>query len=778
MKILIPIFLVLISIAPAQEQFKSSHQRDWEYYRDNPHMVGTTVVPPSLSKRGDLMKAQTMSKVVYGFHPYWLNGSEVNYYFSLLTHVAYFSADINATTGGFSTTNSWASANVVTLAKQYGVKVHLCLTLFSNHATLLSSTTAKNNLIQNTLTQLAVRNADGVNIDFEAVSSTVKTEFRTFMRQFGDSLKAHGYEFVIELPAVDWSNIFDATFFSTLNPVTDYYFAMLYDYWWSGSATAGPNAPLRSSSVTSAWHVLRSIDTYLNTKGCPANKFIAGFPHYGREWAVKSTVANADTLGGFVSNSRSYSVVKNNYIDTIPANRQYWSTTYNTRYYNHIAGGVWRQTWYDDSLSLGMKYDSIKIKNVAGTGMWALGHDGVETELWGALMHAFATKPNPAHTSFDNFESGVGRFTTSPTYSGSTRGISTNSFSGSTNDAANNGAQSLQVVLKDSTGNTTDWTVRHLSGTGSRANNVQFSNTGYVGFWMKTSSAPAGAQVAITIDDQRIGSSDKTELSSKISVVNDGQWHLYEWNLQGSGWSSFSGGNGVLDSATVSLDAIMFYAPDGSPDWTLFIDDVSHNVSGPLPVELDRMRSFSNKLDVHLQWNTATETNNYGFDIERRVAGRMDTDGNDNFVKIGFVEGYGTTSSPRSYAYTDRVDKPGGYIYRLRQIDRDGQFRYSAEMFVTISGYPESYSLEQNFPNPFNPVTTIQFAIPDGVRNESVRLTVHDMLGREVITLVNERKDAGVYSIQWNAAGFASGVYFYSLRAGDFTATKKLLLMK
>jgi len=685
MKIVISVFLLLFSTAAAQEQFKSSHQRDWEYYRDNPHMVGTTVVPPSLSKRGDLMKAQAMSKVVYGFHPYWQDGSEANYYFSMLTHVAYFSADINATTGGFNTTNSWASANVVTLAKQYGVKVHLCLTLFSNHSTLLGSTTAKNNLIQNTLTQLAVRGADGVNIDFESIAESQRDGFRTFMRQFGDTLKSYGYEFVIELPAVDWSSIsdgvgvFDATFFAALNPVTDYYFAMLYDYWWSGSATAGPNSPLLPSNNTSIRHVLRSIDRYLST-GCPANKFIAGFPHYGREWAVKSTVANADTLGGFVSNSRFYSEVKNNYIDTIPANRQYWSTTYNTRYYNHIAGGVWRQTWYDDSLSLGMKYDSIKIKNVAGTGMWALGYDGVEPELWGALMHAFATRPNPAHTSFDNFESGVGRFTTSPTFSGSTVGISTNSTSAVTNDGANNGAQSLQVVLKDNTGQTTNWIVRHLSGSGSRANNVQFSNTGYVGFWMKTSSAPAGAQAAISVDDQRNGSNDRTELSSKISVINDGQWHLYEWNLQGSGWSSFSGGNGVLDSATVSLDAIMFYAPDGSPDWTVFIDDVSHNVSGPLPVELDGMRSFSNKLDVHLQWNTATETNNYGFDVERRIAGVVGANGDNNFVKIGFVEGHGTTSSPRSYAYTDRVDKPGSYAYRLRQIDRDGQFRYSAEM--------------------------------------------------------------------------------------------------
>jgi spore germination protein YaaH len=774
MRFIITLFFLAVSFSAAQEQFKSSHQQEWEFYRDNPHLVGTTVASPSLSKRGDLAKVQGMEKVVYGFHPYWQNGSEVNYYFSMLTHVAYFSANINPSTGGFTTTNSWASANVVTLAKQYGVKVHLCLTLFSNHSTLLTSTTAKDALIQNTLTQLAVRNADGVNIDFEAISSTVKTEFRTFMRQFGDSLKAHGYEFVIELPAVDWSNIFDATFFSTLNPVTDYYFAMLYDYWWSGSATAGPNAPLRSSSITTAWHVLRSIDTYLNTKGCPAGKFIAGFPNYGRDWRVKSTAPLADTLGSSPSVSRTYSVVKNNYIDTIPADRQFWSTTYNTRYYNYIDTGVWRQTWYDDSTSWGMKFDSIKIKNVAGTGMWALGYDGSEPELWGALNCAFASTPIPSHTSFDNFENGAGHFATIPTFSGSTFGISANSTSGVTNDAANNGAKSLQVVIKDNTGAITDWIVRHLSGSGSRANNVQFPNTGYVGFWMRTNTAPAGAQVALLIDDQRSGSTDKTEASSKIPVINDGAWHLYEWNLQGTGWSSFSGGNGALDSTTLSLDAIMLYAPESASDWTLFIDDVSHNSSGPLPVELDRMHVFNTELDIHLQWSTATETNNYGFEIERTNS----RDILNTWRTIGFVDGHGTTFSPRSYAFTDRVDRPGKYTYRLRQIDRDGQFRYSAEMFVTIGGYPEKYSLEQNFPNPFNPVTTIQFSVPDNYRNEMLSLTVHDILGRVVATLVNERMEAGVHSLQWNAAGNGSGVYFYTLRAGEFTETKKLLLMK
>ena len=667
----------------AQDQFKSTHQQQWEYFKNNPEEVGKEIVSPLLSKRSDLMKTQTLEKIVYGFHPYWQNGSESNYYFSLLTHLVYFSADINATTGGFTTTNNWGTAAAVTQAKQYGVKVHLCLTLFGSHATLLGNAAAKNALIANTLAQLAVRNADGVNIDFESMSSAVKTDFRLFMKQLGDSLKAHGYEFVIELPAVDWSNIFDATFFSTLNPVTDFYFAMLYDYWWSGSATAGPNAPLRASNITSEWHVLRSIDTYIKTKGCPANKFIAGFPNYGREWAVKTTAVNSDTLGGYTSASRTYTVVKNNYIDTISANRQYWSATYNTRYYNYVGGGVWRQTWYDDSLSWARKFDSIKVKNVAGTGMWALGYDGSEPEMWGALKTAFAQKKNPSHTTFEDFELNAGRFDKYPRWSGSTAGIDMASSQIWTNDVSHNGHGSLVVVLKDSVETQQSWTVRLTSGGGARINNIQFPKAGYIGFWMKTRTAPSGAQVALTIDDQRSGSSDLTELSLKQDVVNDGAWHLYEWNLNGNGWSSFSGGNGLLDSTVLSLDAVMIFAPDASPDWTVYIDDVSQNVSGTLPVEIK-----------------------------------------------------------------------------------------------SISNVPEAFNLEQNYPNPFNPSTTIRFGIPSSSGGGTVSMKVYDRLGRLVVTLMDEQKDAGNYSLQWNASGIASGLYFYTMRAGNYTATKKMLLIK
>ena len=762
----------------AQDVFKSSHQQQWEFYRDNPHLAVPSVQRAPMAKRSDLMKTQSMNKVVYGFHPYWQNGSETNYYFSLLTHLAYFSGDVDAATGNFTSTHSWSTSNAVTLAKQYGVKVHFCVTLFSNHATLLGSTTAKNNLINNIMTQIDLRNADGCNIDFESISGSQATAYRDFLKQLGDTLKAHNKEFVVELFAVDWNTVFPASFFTTLDPVVDYYFMMLYDYWYSGSTTAGPSAPLMSTSNTSYRHVLRSIKAYTDI-GCPAAKIIAGFPSYGNDWPTVSSARLAATTA--TSSSRTYTVVKNNYIDTIAASNQFFDATFNTPWYRYVNGGSWRQVWYDDSLSWAHKFDSIKVKNVAGTGMWALGYDGTEPELWGAIRNAFASEPNAAHTLFDDFENGVGRFDKYPRWSGSTTGIDIASSESWTNDITLNGQGALEVVLKDSSETSVNWSVRLNSGGSSRANNVQFAKNGYIGFWMKTSSAPSGAQVAVTIDDQRNNITDKTELSSKLTVNNDGAWHLYEWNLGGTGWSSFSGGNGVLDSALLSLDAIMAYAPNGSPDWTFVIDDVSYNSPSPLPVELMNFTGAAGSRSVQLNWRTASETDNYGFHVERKEVSGFTVDlnpeiSNPEWEQIGFVPGSGTSNTAREYSFTDGSVPAGEYLYRLRQIDRNGAYKYSHELLVSVVAAPEQFRLDRNYPNPFNPSTTVGFTLHvSGLTT----LKIYDALGREVSTLVNEHLEAGVYHERtFNASHLASGIYFARLTSGGASRMQKMMLVK
>lgn len=742
----------------------SIHQIQSEYFRDHP----AEAAAPSLAKaarRADLESAKVMNAVVYGFHPYWQNGSETNYYFSLLTHLAYFSAEVNSADGSFITTRSWSIASVVSTAKQYGLKVHLTVTLFSDHGTLLNSGTSRSNLIDNIIAQINLRNADGCNVDFEGVASANAAAFRSFIFDLGTALKAEGLEFVVELPAVDWSGVFAADFFSTTASVVDHYFLMAYDYYWKGSPTAGPVAPLTTG--TSIRHVTRSFSYYLGV-GCPSDKLIGGFPYYGIEWPVTSSTRMAATRSA--GSSIFYHEVKP-LVASLPESDRFFDATYHSPWYRYdsSATGNWRQGWYDDSLSLAMKYDSVKAYGLAGTGMWALGYDGVHTELWGALKHAFASSPNPTHTSLDAFETGVGRFDRSPTYSGSTSGIATSSSASWSNDRANNGQGSLQLTMSDRADTVAPWKVRLVSGSGTVANNVSLTDGGYIGFWMRTTSAPSGAQIGVLVDDGAGG----TERSPMLNVTNAETWQLYQFNTNGSGWSSFASGNGSVDGPTFTLDAIYMTAPEGSPTWTLHIDDVSYNVAGALPVQLAGMTAEASTDGVRLHWTTRSEVDNYGFEVERRrISGAWQVGA--EFEAVGFVAGHGTSGSARSYTYLDRNPPFGRVAYRLRQIDRDGSYAYSSEVEVGSQIVPAEPLLIHAFPNPFNPSTTIEFR---SVTSGRAVVRVHDVLGREVATLFDDMLDGGsVVRRVFDARVLPSGLYFVRIQHEGRTRTSKLVL--
>jgi hypothetical protein len=145
------------------------------------------------------------------------------------------------------------------------------------------------------------------------------------------------------------------------------------------------------------------------------------------------------------------------------------------------------------------------------------------------------------------------------------------------------------------------------------------------------------------------------------------------------------------------------------------------------------------------------------------------------WIGIGFVGGSGTTNAPREYSFSDKNLSTGKYSYRLKQIDRDGQFTYSQEVEVTVGSIPKLFALEQNYPNPFNPSTVINYQLPV---NNLVTLKVYDAIGREVATLVNEVKGAGYYSVQFNASQLTSGVYFAQLVSGEKTQIRKMSLIK
>jgi len=187
----------------------------------------------------------------------------------------------------------------------------------------------------------------------------------------------------------------------------------------------------------------------------------------------------------------------------------------------------------------------------------------------------------------------------------------------------------------------------------------------------------------------------------------------------------------------------------------------------PVPVEFISFTATSNGKEVILNWTTATEMNNQLFEVQRSFEGS-------DFASIGFVNGKGTTTERQDYTYRDKILADGKYAYRLKQIDYLGRYEYSDIIEIELRIF-NSYMLEQNYPNPFNPTTKIGYGIKE---KSKVKVTVLNSIGEEVALLVNEEKEPGFHSLEFNAVNLPSGVYFYQLKAGSFVETKKMVLMK
>ncbi len=196
---------------------------------------------------------------------------------------------------------------------------------------------------------------------------------------------------------------------------------------------------------------------------------------------------------------------------------------------------------------------------------------------------------------------------------------------------------------------------------------------------------------------------------------------------------------------------------------------IALGVDPNLPVELTGFVGIADGPSVHLSWQTLTETNNAGFEVQRRTASTA-------FSTLTFIPGAGTTTIQQSYVFNDEFPVSNGETlsYRLKQIDFDGRFEYSDEIEVDIQA-PQKAVLHDNYPNPFNPSTTISYEVPAQVQ---VSLMVYDMLGREVTTLVDADQPAGRYEVTFDASDLPSGTYLYQLVAGNEKETKKLILAK
>ncbi|MCX6149086.1 MAG: right-handed parallel beta-helix repeat-containing protein [Ignavibacteriales bacterium] len=288
----------------------------------------------------------------------------------------------------------------------------------------------------------------------------------------------------------------------------------------------------------------------------------------------------------------------------------------------------------------------------------------------------------------------------------------------------------------------------------------------------------------ITSDPQFVGSSANSAhpLSiigiSPCTDVGDDSYNSQDYDIRGSSYprklNKLTGATGIIDM--------------GAYEYKLNVD--------PLPVELTKFNASINGSSVLLNWQTATEVNNYGFEIERSLSQSLQKEGTCNsslggkeggWEKIGFVTGAGNSNSPKEYSFTDDLALTLNLAhnltlkYRLKQIDNDGQFKYSDVVEISLANTPEKFELMQNYPNPFNPTTTIEYSLS---YNSRVKVEIFNMLGQLITTLIDKEESAGYKQVLWNANDLSSGIYIMRINAeaveggNKLSSTKKLLLLK
>jgi spore germination protein YaaH len=318
------------------------------------------------------------NKIVFGWHPYWSNGYEANYDWDLITDLSFFSYEVDANNGNAITTHNWATNNAVTQALNQGKRVNLCVTLFSNHATFLGNPTSVQTLITNLINLVQSRGAHGVNIDFEGVPASQKTNFTNFLISLATQMHAAipGSQVSTVLYAVDWNAVYDI---AALNPHLDLFIIMGYDYYWTGSTTAGPNDPLFHFGSTYNYNLSRSITFYLN-EGVTRDKLILGLPFYGREWPTSSLTVPSSTTGS--GSAILYRTVQNNASGNYSqGNRDYDADSF-TRYFTFMSSGNPRQAFIISQHDFSQRLKVINRFGIGGMGIWALGYDDGHTDLW------------------------------------------------------------------------------------------------------------------------------------------------------------------------------------------------------------------------------------------------------------------------------------------------------------------------------------------------------------------------------------------------------------
>lgn len=289
--------------------------------------------------------------------------------------------------------------------------------------------------------------------------------------------------------------------------------------------------------------------------------------------------------------------------------------------------------------------------------------------------------------------------------------------------------------------------------------NTLFTQDGY--FSNTATEILAGSDLTINLNGP---APDATTINTRVAEIDNspGTHCLGRFKVSG-----INNPAGFMNLQWKSSSTLMFtFNPSDLSSNTVVINTINPG-NTPLPVELTTFTASYNDQAIELKWNTATETNNYGFDVERKV-------NSTEWVKIGFIAGNGNSSSIKNYQYIDKNITGGSqFNYRLKQIDNDGQFEYTNIVEVLV--VPDNFELSQNFPNPFNPSTKIRFSVPVTIK---LKLNIYNMLGEYIVTVADGEYAPGYYEEEFSAVNLPTGVYIYRLESKDFVEIKKMIFLK
>lgn len=327
----------------------------------------------------------------FGWHIYSNGSSWKNYNFRMLWGLSYFSYVIQPETGNYKSIHQWKTTALIDSAKVNDCKVFLSVSNFGsdNNSIFLENSKAQRTLIDSLSSLLALRAADGINIDFEGVSKKNKEDFTKFILKVSKKLKQDNPKYMISLClyATDWNDIFEI---DAIDPYIDFYTLMGYDYYGGFSKTTGPVSPLKKS-VKFGNGLEKSVNAYKN-KGVHLNKLIIGLPYYGAEWYTKNS-----EIGAIVTKFKShppYNSIRELYIDSLNIPLQFDPKSSSSYIVIKDSVNDYRQLFFEDVKSLSIKYDWIKKNKIGGVGIWALGYDNGYPELWNLLTEKFSQKQN------------------------------------------------------------------------------------------------------------------------------------------------------------------------------------------------------------------------------------------------------------------------------------------------------------------------------------------------------------------------------------------------